>query len=371
VNTHARAFAVTLLLSLAALAGAVISPSIAMTSSPTKQCWRASSCRPKAPTPTFTPKRFKTPAPTPTSTPTPTATPSPTKSPTPTPTPTPTATPTPTQTPTSTPTSTAPTSAPPPTTVLLKADFNNLPVGPITPANFISALGGSNHSTGTYDDTSVVADPRGSGNVLRTTLDAGTIHSIPAGNNGIAVFPPLSRAVDNACIDYDLRFDDQFDWSLGGKLPGLLGVAPGVSPALPTGGNVAGDKGWSGRMMWLGKGTYGITVPNVALSYMYDPNQASQYGDNLWWNKSFTAGAWHHVRQCYVMNTVGQANGTLEAWLDGQLVLDRTDFVYRTRPDVSINYLAWHVFRGGNTINWAGSRTDTIDFDNVVVTTTS
>ena len=61
---------------------------------------------------------------------------------------------------------------------------------------------------------------------------------------------PLARQVDNACLSYDLRFDANFDWSLGGKLPGLSGVAPGVSPTLPAGGGNPGDKGWSGRLMW-------------------------------------------------------------------------------------------------------------------------
>jgi hypothetical protein len=255
------------------------------------------------------------------------------------------------------------------TSTLLRAGFNNLPQGRISPAGFISQLGGTNKSTGVYDDTSVVPNSRGSGKMLRTTLDKGTIHSIPSGNNGIVVFSKLRRAVTQACISYDLRFDGQFDWSLGGKLPGLLGVAPGVAPSVPTGGTYPGDRGWSGRLMWLGKGTYSITKPDMALSYMYGPDQKSQYGDNVFWNRSFVRGRWHHVRQCYDMNTVGKANGRLEAWLDGQVVVNRTNFVYRTRNDVAVNYLSWSVFRGGHTLSWAGSRTDTIDFDNVLVTT--
>jgi hypothetical protein len=254
------------------------------------------------------------------------------------------------------------------TRTLLRAGFNKLRLGAISPGGFISQLGGTNKSAAAYDDTSVVRDSRGSGKVLRTTLDKGTVHSIPAGNNGIVVFPALRRTVTAACISYDLRFDSQFDWSLGGKLPGLLGVEPGVAPSVPTGGTNPGDRGWSGRMMWLGKGTYSITKPNVGLSYMYGPDQKSQYGDNIFWNRSFIRGRWHHIRECYAMNTVGKSNGRLEAWLDGHVVVNRKNYVYRTRSDVAINYLAWSVFRGGHTLDWAGDRTDTIDFDNVVVT---
>ena len=254
--------------------------------------------------------------------------------------------------------------------VLVSATFDTLPTGRISPANFMKTLGGSNKSTTPYDDTSIVAVP-GKGKVIRTTFQKGTMKSIPSGNNGASLFLPLSRVVNQACMSYDIRFDGTFDWSLGGKLPGLEGVAPGVSPGTPSGGNQAGDLGWSGRMMWLGPKAYSWAGPtDTGITYMYNPTQSGSYGDNLRWNKSFVAGTWHSIRACYTMNTVGLSNGSLLVWMDGQQVINETAYKYRTRSDVGVSHIMWHLFRGGNTSNWAGATDGYVDIDDVTVTTT-
>ena len=248
------------------------------------------------------------------------------------------------------------------TTVLESAGFNSLPTGRISAKNFNAELGGGYWDEINYDDSSVQADTRSTASkVYRLTLQAGTIRSSPAGNNGIVVVTPLAKQVDNACIAYDIRFDPNFDWSIGGKLPGLSGVAPGVHPTYPAGSKYAGSNGWSGRMMWGAGGKME--------SYMYGPTQASKYGDGIAWNKYFVRGRWHRVQQCYTMNVPGLANGKLQTWFDGQQVLNITNHVYRTRLDVHISHMMWSIFRGGSTMDWAGSRTSYIELDNVTITT--
>lgn len=268
-------------------------------------------------------------------------------------------------------------SAPPPTTltapavaskVYRSANFDNWANGAVVPSNFIASLGSTNSNASAYDDMSVVADSRGNGKVIRTKLRAGTIHSKPGSDNGNNFFVALPTVVDKACIAYDIKFDSNFDWSLGGKLPGLEGVAPGVSPSTPTGGGET-QLGWSGRAMWLTPKSYGWAGPtNMGLSYMYHSRQSSTWGDNERWNKSFVAGRWHNVKQCYAMNTVGQANGQLKAWFDGVQVINNSSYVYRSRNDVRITHMIFSVFRGGGTLDWAGSRDSYIDIDNVKIT---
>jgi hypothetical protein len=252
--------------------------------------------------------------------------------------------------------------------VATSASFDGLPLGPVAPASFNNQVGAASKSTGAYDDMTVAADGSRSGSFLRTILRAGTIHSQPGGDNGNNLFIPLSRTYERACLQYDIRFDAGFDFSLGGKLPGLEGVAPGVRPAVPTGGGIT-DLGWSGRLMWLGPKAYKWAGPsNMIVSYLYHPTQAGEYGDNIRWNQPFLPGQWHTVKQCYVMNTVGQANGRLTAWLDGTRVVLDTNFVYRTRSDVAINHLVFSIFRGGNTLDWAGARDGYVDIDNLLIT---
>jgi hypothetical protein len=134
-------------------------------------------------------------------------------------------------------------------TTLESAGFDSLPTGRISAKSFNAELGGGYWDEKNYDDSSVQTDTRGTGKVYRLTLQAGTIHDNPSGNNGIVAVIPLAKQVDNACLAYDIRFDPNFDWSLGGKLPGLSGVAPGVAATWPAGGNYGGSKGWSGRML--------------------------------------------------------------------------------------------------------------------------
>ena len=252
---------------------------------------------------------------------------------------------------------------------LFSAGFDRVRAGRIRPVDFISSIGGRDTIRSAYDDTFVVRDSRGTGQVLRTRLEANTIHSEPSGNHGIVTFVPLGRRVERGCISYQVRFDSHFDWSMGGKLPGLEGVRPGVSPGYPTGGRRPGSNGWSGRMMWLSpQATRRVTGSNTALSYMYGPTQQSNYGDSLLWGRGFVAGRWHDVMQCYRMNTPGRADGVLRGWFDGTLVLNQPHFVYRTRRDVAINHLAWSIFRGGNDMAWASPRTGYVDIDNLKVT---
>ncbi len=264
-------------------------------------------------------------------------------------------------------------------TPILHATFDDLPnQDPISDKAFQSQLGGSNNGPYNYDDTAIVDDDRGGGKVLRTTLDAGTIRGNPGGeNHGIVIFSPLDRVVDAACISYDIKFSEGFDVSLGGKLPGLVGVREGVSPSVPTGGGNPRDRGWSARTMWLGPGSYSfVDPPAVGVSYNYSPFQEGKHGDNhVWEGAAAPAGTWHKVKHCQKMNSATgtsnedfEADGIEVAFFDGKPVYFDPEYVWRTREDVHINYLAWAIFRGGGDLSWAADRDAYIDIDNVLIT---
>ncbi len=231
---------------------------------------------------------------------------------------------------------------PSPPQSLLFADFESLRPGRVSDAAFADEFGGNRESISGLDDSFIVDVGESAGKVYRLWLEGGTIRGSPSsGNHGIALVVPLAKQVDNACIRYHVRFGENFDWSKGGKLPGLSGVAPGVSPTLPAGGGNPGDKGWSGRLVWGSNGS--------VASYVYHPRQPYKYGQGFGWSQGVDDDRWHVLRQCYRMNTVGQQDGVLRAWLDGAMVLDRTDMVYRLKNTVHISHLMWSIFRGGAT----------------------
>jgi hypothetical protein len=255
---------------------------------------------------------------------------------------------------------------------IISADFDGESTGAVSPDSFNDEVGKTNTNAGAYTGMTYEPDSRGSGKVVRTFLAAGKFHQSPAPGNGNVLFVTLPGSYDKACMSYDVKFSSGFDFSLGGKLPGLLGVAPGVSPGTPTGGGST-DSGWSGRVMWLGPDAYSIAGEggndNMGATYLYHSGQSGTYGDNLWWHKPFVDGRWHHVKQCHSMNTIGQSNGVMQAWFDGSLVINDSSVKYRTKSDVHITHFDWNIFRGGNTSAWAGSRDGYVDMDNLSVTT--
>ena len=251
---------------------------------------------------------------------------------------------------------------------VLGSHFNAAPLGRVSPSSFNSLLGPTSTQSGAYGDMAYVRDSHGRGRAVRVTLEKGTILTQPAGpRHGAVLFIKLPRSYDRACLYYRVRFSPGFDWSLGGKLPGLLGVAPGVSPGTATGGGST-TAGWSARAMWLGPEAYSWAGPNnMGVTYLYHPGQAGHWGDNVRWNRGFASDHWYSVRQCHVMNTVGRADGQLLVWLNGRSVRRDTAVRYRTRSDVHVTHLSWSVFRGGNTMDWAGDKTGYVEIDSVRV----
>ncbi|SER29514.1 polysaccharide lyase [Microlunatus flavus] len=255
---------------------------------------------------------------------------------------------------------------------ILDARFDDVTEGPVTPTSFRREVGKATPREADYDAMTYERDPDGRV-FVRTRLAAGRIlaRNDAPGDGNVLVVPLKEQDHDAACVTYDVRFSTGFEWSAGGKLPGLLGVAPGVSPGVPTGGGST-DRGWSGRVMWLGPSLSRTVresgLPDLATTYLYHPGQAGRYGDDLYWGRGFADGVWHQVRQCYVLNTLGNADGVLDAWLDGIPVLHREDLVYRTDPDVHVTHLDWSVFRGGDTDQWAAGSDGDVDLADLRVT---
>ena len=159
---------------------------------------------------------------------------------------------------------------------------------------------------------------------------------------------------DEVYFRYHLRLaQDWLNAADGGKLPGLAG----------TYGQAGwGGRPWDGNKGWSLRGSYGTNPPKsnhargriMLGTYAYHSKATATYGEGLQWTAGGLAGLvepdrWYCIEQHVKLNTPGKADGVLEVWVDGQLVLSRTDLRLRDRQIVRIEEVWMNVFHGGTS----------------------
>ena len=153
---------------------------------------------------------------------------------------------------------------------------------------------------------------------------------------------------------YRVRFVGDFDFVKGGKLPGFGGGENNTGGEKPN-----GTDGWSARGMWRTDGR--------AVQYVYHPDQPSNFGEDLEWGLNFPRNQWVTVETRVRMNTPGQRNGIVESWLNGRKVLSQSNLRFRDTDSFEIDSFLFHTFFGGSSNDWAPSKDEAVDFDNLVI----
>ena len=235
---------------------------------------------------------------------------------------------------------------------LLHVDFEKAPLGAYTQGSLAAEWSGLEGRGQGLERAAIVATEQGRS--LRIRYPKGSVGPSEGGAQFVA---RLSRSYEELYCAYRVRFTAGFDFVRGGKLPGLVGGSR------PTGGKPR-DDGFSARLMWRPGG--------AVVQYVYYPHQSSTYGVDLPYllqggPARFQPGVWHRVEHRLVMNTPGQANGVLQAWIDGQLALDQHDRVWRLDGSIGIDALYFSTFFGGNDPSWGAARDETVDFDDFIV----
>ena len=138
----------------------------------------------------------------------------------------------------------------------------------------------------------------------------------------------------------------------GGKLPGISGTY--------------GIAGWGGRTSdgyngWSARGAFSFTVadnnPLAGLhpigTYCYYADMEDRYGDIWIWNKGYHGflenNRWYSIEQYLKLNTPGEKNGILRAWVDGELAFERTDIRFRHVDKLKIEEIWMNVYHGGTS----------------------
>jgi hypothetical protein len=196
---------------------------------------------------------------------------------------------------------------------------------------------------------------------------------IPAGKNlgldmGYKFADKLGREPEEIYFRYYLRLAN--DWNPttdGGKLPGISATY--------------GRAGWGGRKSdassgWSMRGMFfqlpGPESPYHEFTpigtYAYHADTEDFWGDHWPWTTSGQAllerNRWYCIEQYMKVNQIGHKDAVFRAWVDGRLVLERSNFRVRDTTSIKIEQIWMNVYYGGT----APSPSDLHLFiDNVVI----
>jgi hypothetical protein len=239
--------------------------------------------------------------------------------------------------------------------------FDTSPLGAYSQAQVAKDFGGKPPWSDGLDEgraTVVEGDNAFAGRALRVRYLAGGVGPTAGGAQFIV---PLAGNHQELYCAYRIRFEAAFNFVKGGKIPGLSGGNH------PTGcsGVPSGTDGFTARMMWREGG--------AAVQYVYYPDQAQTCGDDFPWNvggtRAFKRGVWYSLEHRLLLNTGDQPNGTMQAWFDGELALDRKNVRFRSVDSVPIDSFYFSTFFGGSSADWAPPEDEYVDFDDIVVST--
>ncbi|GAA5821578.1 hypothetical protein JCM11251_000917 [Rhodosporidiobolus azoricus] len=211
-------------------------------------------------------------------------------------------------------------------------------------------------------NTAWVADPFDDANgaeVLQVTYPEGTREGTQFTMRVFDNFTSeWNQTAGTALLKYELAFSDDFEFVLGGKLPGLYG-SNNLSNKICSGGKQDEDC-FSARLMWRERGAgevyaYLPTYPG----FCSQSDVLCNVGDDVTYGVSlsreswrFKTGEWATITQFISLNTPGYANGLLYLYYNDELKLAHTGLSWRMREDVSLSSVFFSTFFGGSGSAW-------------------
>jgi len=230
---------------------------------------------------------------------------------------------------------------------------------------------------GSYGQAQLAEQPDpsapGNGSVLRVQYGQGSSANScdncpnPGGGQFYTDFAQMGRSdLANASVlylRYYVKFQKGFDFSRGGKLPGLYGGLVGQE----SGGHHG--QAFSTRYMWRDHPVSGsLSNCSAALPcgevYLYSPQIGGGYGTNLGGTWNWQAdGRWHMIEQ-----EVNRATGTITVWYDGARVLTAPGAVGGI-SGIPFSGVFFSTFFGGHDASWGPSKNEYAYFADFAVST--
>jgi Polysaccharide lyase 14 len=211
------------------------------------------------------------------------------------------------------------------------------------------------------NNASIVADPTDQSNpVLRINVNKDDFYG---GAYSIRLANHLEDEPTTLYFRYRLWIDESWTTTIGGKLPGFGGTYNNAG----WGGKPSnGSNGWSARGLYQSIDQDG----NIPIgSYIYHADMVANgqtYGNSEPWGIALKHNRWYTIEQEIQLNTVkrssedgmgdgvrsdeaGLEDGSLKAWVDGELVYDRKELHLRDTDTLRIETVWFNIYHGGKT----------------------
>lgn len=180
------------------------------------------------------------------------------------------------------------------------------------------------------------------------------------GTERVTGLTPLPPGLEYT-LSYDVKFSDDFEFVIGGKLHGL-GPSDHVSGCSPM-----TDTGWSSRVMWREEGELII--------YLYHQDKTRNCGHIFRSGVYFTRGQWVTVSLYTKVNSAfDKFDGKVQLYLNGALIAEALDIRFVDKPGWAVphseGYIAnfmFSTFHGGSKPNWSPTTTQKAWIDKISV----
>ncbi|WP_395339444.1 polysaccharide lyase [Ningiella sp. W23] len=245
--------------------------------------------------------------------------------------------------------------------VVYTNDSEGLPLGLVND-DAIKENWDSRYAKGPDEGRVSIVNDAITGKGLRILYPAGGNQSSPSGATWET---DIQISADELYMAYWVKFDADFQFVKGGKLPGLAG-----STSFPY-----GDNDFTTRLMWREGGKLEFYLHGFQL----DNNEGSEpyrlFWDDFGEHARVIPGQWHHIEIRQQLNTPGQLDGRLQGWLDGVLMVDdssNSGVRDGGQSNTKINQLYFSTFFGGSSApasQWQPSSDVYANFDDFIVST--
>jgi Polysaccharide lyase 14 len=186
--------------------------------------------------------------------------------------------------------------------------------------------------------------------VLRFELKKGsaTTSTEPKGGVGFPWSPNAMTETTAVCLAYDVWVPNDFEFGGGGILPGVASTETflddGADTAVRRLRSVVG---------WTGHG-------HLKLSLLADAGGGEINTVKRKSKTPLSKGAWNRIEQEVDLGDVGRSNGRLRLWIDGKLIVDRSNLALREKDTPPFSDLMMHVSFGGFGHSTLGAPKDSV-----------